>query len=77
MSTYNEIISRNTNCYIITDDKEIDIDNKDNLICIENLDYYKEILFTVFFQKLAYKLAIDKNINPDKPKNLAKVVTVE
>lgn len=79
MSTYNEIISRNTNCYIITDDSEIykDIDNKDNLICIENLDYYKEILFIVFFQKLAYKLAIDKNINPDKPKNLAKVVTVE
>ena len=77
MSTYNEIISRNTNCYIITDDSNIDIDNKDNLICIENLDYYKEILFIVFFQKLAYKIAIDKNINPDKPKNLAKVVTVE
>ena len=77
MSTYNEIISRNTNCFIITDDLNIDIDNKDNLICIENLDYYKEILFIVFFQKLAYKIAIDKNINPDKPKNLAKVVTVE
>ena len=45
--------------------------------CIENLHYYKEILFIVFFQKLAYKIAIDKNINPDKPKNLAKVVTVE
>ena len=77
MSTYNEIISRNTNCFIITDDKKIDILNKENLICIENLDYYKEILFVVFFQKLAYKIAIDKNINPDKPKNLAKVVTVE
>ena len=77
MSTYNEIISRNTNCFIITDDLNIDIDNKDNLICIENLHYYKEILFIVFFQKLAYKIAIDKNINPDKPKNLAKVVTVE
>lgn len=77
MNTYNEIISRDTNCYIITDNTDIEIKNKENLIFIENLDYYKEILFIVFFQKLAYKLAISKNINPDKPKNLAKVVTVE
>jgi glucosamine--fructose-6-phosphate aminotransferase (isomerizing) len=28
-------------------------------------------------QMLAYKLAVRKGINPDKPKNLAKVVTVE
>ena len=28
-------------------------------------------------QLLAYHLSINRNINPDKPKNLAKVVTVE
>ena len=77
MNTYNEIITRNTNCYIITDNIEIKIKDIENIIYIENLDYYKEIIFIIFFQKLAYKLAIDKNINPDKPKNLAKVVTVE
>ena len=77
MSTYNEIISRETNCFVITDDVTINIKNIKNLICIENIDYYKEILFIVFFQKFAYNLAIEKKINPDKPKNLAKVVTVE
>lgn len=77
MSTYNEIISRNTNCFIVTDDNNLDLKNKDNIIFIENLIFYKEILFIIFFQKLSYDLAIKKNINPDKPKNLAKVVTVE
>jgi glucosamine--fructose-6-phosphate aminotransferase (isomerizing) len=28
-------------------------------------------------QLLAYYLSVNKGINPDKPKNLAKVVTVE
>ena len=40
-------------------------------------DYYNEIIFTIALQKLAYELSIAKNINPDKPRNLAKVVTVE
>ena len=75
LSTYNEIKARNTNCFIVTDD--INIKNEDNIVYIENLEFYKEVLFIVFFQKLAYNLAIGKNINPDKPKNLAKVVTVE
>lgn len=77
LSTYNEIISRNTNCIIISDNENINIKNKENIVIMENLDYYKEILFIVFFQILAYNLAIQRNINPDKPKNLAKVVTVE
>ena len=75
LSTYNEIISRNTNCYVITDNNNINI-NK-NIIFINRIDYYKEILFNIFFQKLALKLSLCKNINPDKPRNLAKVVTVE
>ena len=31
----------------------------------------------VFFQKLAYYISVKKSINPDKPRNLAKSVTVE
>jgi glucosamine 6-phosphate synthetase-like amidotransferase/phosphosugar isomerase protein len=31
----------------------------------------------VLLQKLAYIISIAKGINPDKPKNLAKVVSVE
>jgi glucosamine--fructose-6-phosphate aminotransferase (isomerizing) len=31
----------------------------------------------ILLQLMSYKIALDKNINPDYPKNLAKVVTVE
>ena len=38
---------------------------------------YSSILGLVPIQMLAYYLSVQKGINPDKPKNLAKVVTVE
>ena len=38
---------------------------------------YASLLGIVPVQLLAYYLSINKGINPDKPKNLAKVVTVE
>ena len=46
-------------------------------IVLPKLDYYNEIIFSVLLQKLAYEISIAKDINPDKPRNLAKVVTVE
>ena len=44
---------------------------------IDKLDFFNEILFTIVLQYLSYKISLLKNINPDKPRNLAKVVTVE
>ncbi len=38
---------------------------------------YASLLGIVPLQLLAYYLSVEKGINPDKPKNLAKVVTVE
>jgi glucosamine--fructose-6-phosphate aminotransferase (isomerizing) len=38
---------------------------------------YSSLLGLVPIQMLAYYLSVQKGINPDKPKNLAKVVTVE
>lgn len=35
------------------------------------------IISVIYFQLLAYKTAITKNLNPDQPRNLAKSVTVE
>ena len=35
------------------------------------------LLTVIVLQLLAYNLAINKNINPDRPRNLAKVVTVD
>lgn len=74
LSTYHEISSRDTNYMVITDNENDIIKNK---IIIPNIKYYSEIVFTVTLQYIAYELSQSKNINPDKPRNLAKVVTVE
>jgi glucosamine--fructose-6-phosphate aminotransferase (isomerizing) len=79
-STYYEIIGRETNLFVITNSQNVINDlqiAEQNCMLINKLDYYNEILFTVLLQKLAYIISIAKGINPDKPKNLAKVVTVE
>ena len=79
-STYYEINSRETNLIVITNHKKVVIDlnlNKTNSLLLPYLDYYNEIIFIVALQLLAYQLSIEKNINPDQPRNLAKVVTVE
>ena len=55
----------------------INCDIEENVILINSLKYYNEIIYTVILQYIAYNLSIKKNINPDKPRNLAKVVTVE
>tara|TARA_B100001093_G_scaffold483351_1_gene515781 strand:+ start:6749 stop:8584 length:1836 start_codon:yes stop_codon:yes gene_type:complete len=76
MSTYYEISSRDTNCFIVTDSEITEI-NDSNILQIPKLLHYQEIIFTVSLQYLSYILSISRNINPDKPRNLAKVVTVE
>jgi len=77
ISTFHEIKSRNTNCLIITNLNDRDIlELSSNIIHIPYIKYYNEILFIIALQYISYKLAISRNINPDKPRNLAKVVTV-
>ena len=79
-STYYEILGRETNLFVITNSQnvidELQIADTKYLL-INKLDYYNEVLFTVLLQKLAYEISIAKGLNPDKPRNLAKVVTVE
>lgn len=50
-----------------------------NIDCITliNNNSYQSLLAVIPLQLLAYYLSINKGINPDIPKNLAKVVTVE
>ena len=72
-STFCEITSRNTHCCVISD-CNFDSDFK---LEIPKLDHYQEIIFSIILQYLTYLLSLSKNINPDKPRNLAKVVTVE
>ena len=73
LNAYNEIKSRNANILFITDTKT----EKKNVIYIPKNNTYSELLCVIPLQMLAYKISISKDINPDMPKNLAKVVTVE
>ena len=79
-STYYELKGRETNVIIITNSQDVVDELKleeHEFIMLYSIGYYNEILFTIALQKLAYELSIEKGINPDKPRNLAKVVTVE
>jgi glucosamine--fructose-6-phosphate aminotransferase (isomerizing) len=79
-STYHEINARNTNLIVITNSENVVKDLNilpENYIVLYSLDYYNEIIFNITLQYLAYIISIEKGINPDKPRNLAKVVTVE
>lgn len=76
LSTYYEIVSRDTHCIVVSDDNSL-INIAGNILKIPKLSCYQEVIFSIALQYLSYKLSISKNINPDKPRNLAKVVTVE
>lgn len=73
-NAYNEIKARNANVIWITDK---DMKNMKNVIQIPKNKTYNSLLSVIPLQMLAYKLSISKGINPDMPKNLAKVVSVE
>ncbi len=72
-----EIFQYHPRSLMRTSIKEIKkIVSKNTIIIPENTEC-NEILFMLVLQHLCYNIALLKKINPDKPKNLAKVVTVE
>ena len=82
MNTYHELMSRDAYIFVITTETELiqhlDTENKQcDVILVPKNKTCCEILIMITLQYLCYHLSIRKKINPDKPKNLAKVVTVE
>lgn len=73
-NAYEEVSARGAYSLIITNLKE---NIGPNQIYVECNDDYEEFSYSIILQKIAYYLSIHRNINPDKPRNLAKVVTVE
>lgn len=73
-NVYEEIKSRYATVITITDNKEL---KRENIIHIEKNDTYSHLLSVIPLQFLSYELSLSKGINPDFPRNLAKVVTVE
>ncbi len=72
-----EIVSRGSRVLRITSSKiKMNIDGV-NEIYIDNNYSFSSLLAIIPIQLLSYHIAIKKGINPDTPRNLAKVVTVE
>jgi len=74
MNVYEEIKSRGAYILVISNIKRLNVEHK---IIIPYVEHYDEILYIILLQYLSYLLAIQRGNNPDKPRNLAKVVTVE
>ena len=75
-NAYQEVKSRRAYCLVIS---EIDLPSvpAGQLIKIPENGDLQEILYIVALQHICYSLSQLRGINPDTPRNLAKVVTVE
>lgn len=70
-----EIISRKGRVIGISN---INLDSKyDRQLIVPDNKHFFGILSCIMLQVIAYELSISKGINPDQPRNLAKVVTVD
>jgi glucosamine--fructose-6-phosphate aminotransferase (isomerizing) len=76
INCFEEVHSRKSPILFITNNN-IDIQKDCIVIKITKNYTYSSLLAIIPLQLLAYYLSIQKGINPDIPKNLAKVVTVE
>ena len=74
MNAYEEIKTRHAEIVVITDNKDCDLPNT---IFIPYNETFRHLLSVIPMQLLAYELSLMNGLNPDMPRNLAKVVTVE
>ena len=77
INCYQEVSSRNSPIIMISNDISIAQEVVCDVIYVPENKTYASLLGLIPIQLLAYYISINKGINPDKPKNLAKVVTVE
>lgn len=79
-NTLEEISSRHSPIYFITTSDNYNNTESNKIkanICVEKNITFQSLLNNIPLQLIAYHVSVQKNINPDTPKNLAKVVTVE
>lgn len=74
LNCYEEVASRKSPIIFITNNTNT---QKENTIYIPHNESFSSLLSIIPLQLIAYKISVLRGINPDKPKNLAKVVTVE
>jgi len=78
LNTAEEIYARKANIIMITTDrKPSKTELYSDIIVLPHNDKLNSILCIIPMQMISYEVAILKGINPDFPRNLAKVVTVD
>lgn len=77
LSNLSEIEARHGSLLVITDNAEFASDRDDTILIPESNPFNAPLLFNIPLQLLAYYVALDRGLNIDKPRNLAKSVTVE
>ena len=77
LNCFEEVHSRNSPILLITNNSQLVLNKNCTLINIIKNSSYSSLLGIIPLQLLAYYLSVNRGINPDIPKNLAKVVTVE
>tara|TARA_B100001057_G_C22863467_1_gene955554 strand:+ start:1777 stop:3630 length:1854 start_codon:yes stop_codon:yes gene_type:complete len=80
INAFNETTARKAAILVITNDNESYLNaglSKENIINIPHNDSFGSLLANIYIQLLSYQLSIEFGYNPDFPRNLAKVVTVE
>ena len=81
LSTCEEIHSRQGRVFALTNCQALEDDPPDYVERLVRIDadhaYSSSLLGCIFYQWLSYYMALQKNINPDQPRNIAKSVTVE
>ena len=75
MNTFEEVSSRHSPIYFISPNETME--EKTTLFKVARNTTFQSLLNIIPLQLLAYYVSVEKGINPDTPKNLAKVVTVE
>lgn len=76
-NAFQETVARNAYIIRITDTLISAWSGSPNILTIEQNDTFGSIVANIYVQLLSYYISIDRGYNPDFPRNLAKVVTVE
>ncbi len=78
VSNLQEVITRGAKTLIITSDKDLDTSSFDVVLTIpETNSFISPVISVIPLQLFAYYVAKEKGLDVDKPRNLAKSVTVE
>ena len=77
VSNIEEVLARGGHVIVVTNDEEFDLPVENVIKITTSLEVFVPILMNLISQLFAYYMTVEKGLNVDQPRNLAKSVTVE